>query len=149
MTVLSRRHAVAGLALVPLLPRAAAAAAAAVNPLLAESLEKLGVKSGALDWNGPIRLSAPLIADDGSAVPVTASVESGQAVRQIHLFAPANRRALVASVTPLGQAARAEFQIRIRLAKSQSVIAVARLEDGRAIAAAAEVRVTAGGGCKP
>lgn len=145
--VLPRRAVLAGLALAPVLPAVPGSAVAAEDPLAA-ALRDLGIAPESVRWGDGIVLEAPLIAEDGSAVPVTVRIGAGQPVRVIHLFAPANRRALVASFTPGEAAGRTEAGLRIRLARTQTVSAVARRADGTVVGATAEIQVTAGGGCR-
>ena len=140
---LPRRAVLAGLALAAVGP---GAAPAAVGDALAAALRELGIAPEDVRWGEGLVLEAPLIAEDGSAVPVR--LLAGNPARIIHLFAPANRRALVASFTPGEAAGRLETGLRIRLARSQTVCAVARRADGSVIGATAEIQVTAGGGCR-
>ena len=144
---LHRRQVLAGLAATPLLPGLPGPAAAAAEGALAAALRDLGIAPETLRWGDGIALTAPLIAEDGAAVPVTVRLNDGP-VRVVHLLAPANRRVLVASVTPGEAAGRLEFGLRIRLAKTQGVTVVAERADGRVVGAIAEVQVTVGGGCK-
>ena len=131
----------------PFLPGLPGLATAAVEGPLAAALRDLGIAPETVRWGEGIALTAPQIAEDGAAVPVTVRLDGG-ATRVIHLLAPANRRVLAASVTPGETAGRLEFGLRIRLAKTQGVTVVAERADGRVVGAVAEVQVTAGGGCK-
>lgn len=144
----SRRTVLAGLALASV----RAAPAAAAPPVLAETLSTavrdLGLDPESVRWGDGVALTAPLIAEDGAAVPVTVRVAGGAAVEAVHLFAPANRRAHVASFTPGDAAGRIEVSLRIRLARSQTVSVLVRRADGSVAGAAAEIAVTAGGGCR-
>lgn len=135
----SRRHFLLGLsvALVPLPARAA-------DPALTQAIRALGIDPGAVRWGTGISLTAPLIADDGSVVPVQARAD-GDNVATLHLIAPGNPKGHVASARFGPAAGRAELGLRIRLAKSQTIAAIARHIDGRLVGALAEVRVTAGG----
>ncbi len=126
-----------GVALVPL-------PSLAVEPALAQFIRSLGIDPGAVRWGAGIILTAPLIADDGSVVPVQARAD-GHTVGTLHLFAPGNPKGHVASAVFGPAAGRAELGLRIRLAKSQTIAAIARHTDGRLVGALAEVRVTAGG----
>lgn len=143
---LGRRIFLAGaaIALLPLPP-----ARAAADPAVGRALSALGLDPAGVRWGGGIALTAPLIADDGAVVPVQARVDSPMSaadrVSALHLFAPANPKAHVATAAFGPAAGRAELSLRIRLAKSQVVAAVARHADGRLVGALAEVRVTAGG----
>jgi len=142
---IGRRDLVVGLALLPL---AAHAAAAAVDTPLAEALRGVGIKPDSIVWSPLVALTAPAIADDGSSVPVTVKVGDGGGVTVLHLFASANRRQLLASLSPVSDLARADWRIRIRLSKSQTVAAIAQMADGRVVGAMSEVSVTVGGGCR-
>jgi sulfur-oxidizing protein SoxY len=122
---------------------------AAAEPALAQALRSVGIDPGAVRWGAGLSLTAPLIADDGSVVPVQARAESpmnaADHVTALHLFAPGNPKGHAASAQFGPAAGRAELGLRIRLAKSQIVAAIARHSDGRLVGALAEVRVTAGG----
>jgi len=147
-----RRAVLAGIAAAALVPARPdiAAATPGVNGPLAAALRALGIAPEAVRWGEGFTLTAPAIAEDGMAVPVTLRLAEAPAapVQAIHLFAPANRRALVASFTPGEAAGRTETSLRIRLAKTQTVAAVARRADGSVTGASAEIQVTAGGGCR-
>lgn len=145
-----RRSVLAGLALTPALPGLAAADRVVEAPLAA-ALRDLGIAPHAIRWGDGVALIAPALVDDGSATPVTVRVtEAGSAnpVRAVHLFAPANRRVLVSSFVPGEDPGRLEVTLRIRLAKSQAVTVAVQYADGRAVAAATDIQVTAGGGCR-
>ncbi len=98
---------------------------------------------------GRVALAAPLVAENGATVPVRIAVESPMTeadhVTDIHVFAPQNPRALAAVFALAPLAGRADVQARIRLARTQKVVAVARMSDGSLWSGAAEVRVTVGG----
>lgn len=139
-----RRSVLVGLTLLPLVGQAAAA----VEGPLAEALRGAGIAPDAVVWSPLVTLTAPAIADDGAAVPVTVGLgEDGQIVR-LSLFAPANRRQLLTTIEPLSDLVRPIWRLRVRLSKSQTIAAVAQLRDGRVVGALAEVRVTVGGGCR-
>ena len=88
-----------------------------------------------------LSLDVPEIADNGGAVPVR--VAAGGA-RRIALFADGNPNPGVV-VFEFGRFAPPAATIRIRLARSQNVIAVAELADGTFRKAARPVSVTVGG----
>ncbi|SEH61746.1 sulfur-oxidizing protein SoxY [Magnetospirillum fulvum] len=140
-----RRSVLVGLTLFPL---AAKAAAVAVDGPLAEALRGAGIVPEAVVWSPLVTLTAPAIADDGAAVPVTVGLGAESEVTRLHLFAPANRRQVLTSVEPLSDLVRPVWRLRVRLSKSQTIAAVAQLRDGRVVGAMAEVRVTVGGGCR-
>ncbi len=147
MTALdARRSFLLGLMLAPILPELAAAAT--VDGPLVMALNELGIAPQTIRWDDGITLIAPVTAEDAGAVPVTVQVTDAAAVQTIHLLAPDNRRALIASMTPGVAAGRVAVTLRIRLAKTQRVTVVARRTDGLVIGAASEIQVTAGGGCR-
>ncbi|MFD2235258.1 thiosulfate oxidation carrier protein SoxY [Phaeospirillum tilakii] len=126
----------------------AAARAVSVPPALAEALRALGLEAERVAWSSELVLTAPELAEDGAAVPVSLLLPEGTRPVELHLFAPGNRKAWLASFTPLSELARPEWRLRIRVGRSQTLAAVARLADGRLLGATAEVRITAGGGCR-
>jgi len=96
-----------------------------------------------------ITLELPEIAENGNFVPVTIAVESPMTsedyIRTIHLLSTSNPVARVAKfrLSPLNGSAR--VQSRMRLAKTQDVIAVVERSDGALLIATALVKVTIGG----
>ncbi len=98
---------------------------------------------------GKVTLELPEIAENGASVPMTVKVESPMTdkdhVTAIHIFAEGNPRPVVLSVKIGPRAGKAEFAIRIRMAQTQNVLAVAVMSDGQAFSAKKEVKVTAGG----
>ena len=97
---------------------------------------------GAELGEGAITLTAPEIAENGNTVPI--GVEAPGAA-EITLFADGNPVPNVATFKfgPLSGARSAST--RIRLAKTQNVVAVAKMEDGSFQIAKANVKVTIGG----
>lgn len=98
---------------------------------------------------GGITLRVPPVAENGGQVPVTVLVDSPQSaarhVTAIHLFATRNPTPGIASFK-LGPAlARAEIQTRIRIAENQTLVVLARMNDGTVQRATAEIRVATGG----
>ena len=96
---------------------------------------------GAAPRDGGVRLDVPEIADNGGAVPVRVAADGA---KRIALFAEANPYPGVA-VFAFGPLAPAQATIRIRLARSQTVIAVAEMADGTFRRATRRVAVTVGG----
>lgn len=127
------RAGVAGVALV-LVP--GLATAATVDELTT------GFGGGAAPVDGGITLTAPEIAENGNTVPV--SVDAPGAVA-IMLLATGNPEPAVATFT-FGPAAGSQAAAtRIRLAKTQDVIALAKMADGSVHQAKATIKVTIGG----
>lgn len=128
--------------LLAMLPKAAEATPHAA----AELLRKL-VKG--TPQPGRVRLQAPDIADNGNAVPLTVTVESPMTeadhVVAIHVVADGNPSPGVISAQLGPHNGKAEISLRIRLAASQKVIAVAEMKDGTLWAASREIAVTVGG----
>ena len=137
------RQAVAACGLV--LPLAAladnheAAAQAAIDAVL----------NGRATTDGELALTTPAIAENGNTVPI--SVEAGgrfgsdRYVQRIHIFAPENPVPEVVSFEFSPQSGFARASTRIRLAKTQNVVAIAELSDGEVWRTANEVKVTIGG----
>jgi sulfur-oxidizing protein SoxY len=94
------------------------------------------VKEGGLD------LSAPEIAENGNTVPVEVSAEGATSIT---IYAAGNPTPEVATFNfgPLNPSQTAAT--RIRLAKTQDVVAVAKMKDGSYRRASTTVKVTIGG----
>ena len=139
---LNRRQAVAILGAAALAPAAAVATPDTARKLLSD-LVKVAPKAG------KVRIDAPEIAENGNSVPVTVTVDSPMSpadhVRAIHIIADRNPQPGVASFLLGPDNGKAEVQLRMRMAESQSVIVVAELSDGSAWTATREVKVTIGG----
>ena len=98
--------------------------------------------AGAVPGTSGITLTTPEIAENGNTVPV--SIDAPGAVA-IMLLASGNPEPAVATFT-FGPAAGRQFAAtRIRLAKTQDVIALAKMADGSIVQAQASVKVTIGG----
>ena len=97
---------------------------------------------GAEIGEGAITLTAPEIAENGNTVPIEVSAP-GAAV--VTLFADGNPTPAVAQVKFGKLNPTHTASTRIRLAKTQNVIAVAQMDDGSFQMAKAEVKVTIGG----
>ncbi len=122
-------------AVATLLPGAAAGAS---NDLTRAVDEFTGA---AMPLEGGILLEVPEISDNGGAVPIRVAAEGA---RRIALFADANPSPNVAEFT-FGSLAPPAATIRIRLAQSQNVIAVAEMADGTFRRASRRIAVTVGG----
>ncbi len=98
---------------------------------------------------GRIKLDLPEIAENGNTVPVSVAVESPMTeqshVAQLLLVTDGNPRAGVATFHFSPRSGVAEVTTRIRLAATQNVIAVAKMNDGSLFMASKEVKVTIGG----
>ena len=96
---------------------------------------------GSLRLEGGVLLDAPEIFDNGGAVPIRVVAEGA---RRIALFNDGNPNPGVAEFS-FGRLVRPEATIRIRLARSQTVYAVAEMEDGTFREASQKIAVTVGG----
>jgi sulfur-oxidizing protein SoxY len=126
---------------------AESAAAAAVDPHPAELAAAIRAFAG----DAPVRAGrvtfeiAPLV-ENGNAVPVTVSVVSPMSdadhVQAIAIFNERNpqREVVICHLGP--QSGRAQVSTRIRLATSQTVVALAKCSDGSVWSQAVEVIVT-------
>jgi len=94
---------------------------------------------------GKVKLTMPRLAENGSVVPVTVSVDSPmtelQYVKSIHLFAEKNHlpRILEAQLGPYN--GKAVVSSRVRVATSQQITAVAVLSDDTLWSAAVDIEV--------
>ncbi len=97
---------------------------------------------GADTMDGGITLTAPEIAENGNTVPI--EVDAPGAV-SIAVYATGNPLPGVATFNFGALAGSRSGSTRIRLAKTQEVVAVAKMEDGTFRKASATVKVTIGG----
>jgi len=130
-----------------------AMAGARISPALAstEEAEKMVMEfaGGATPAEGKITLTAPEIAENGNTVPVSVSVESAMEgddlVESVIVFADGNPNPAVATFHFTELSGEALATTRIRLAKTQNVIAVAKMKDGSVFMDKKQVKVTIGG----
>jgi sulfur-oxidizing protein SoxY len=98
---------------------------------------------------GKVSLDLPEIAENGNTVPLTVSVESPMTadsyVKEIMILADGNPNAGVATLSFTELSGKAEAAIRIRLAATQNVIAIAKMNDGAMFTDRKTVKVTIGG----
>jgi len=96
-----------------------------------------------------IKLTAPEIAENGAVVPIKVEVdhpmEEKNYVKAIHVLNTANGNARCADVMLTPANGRGYFSTRIKLSKTQDVVAVVALSDGTFIKASQSVKVTIGG----
>jgi sulfur-oxidizing protein SoxY len=95
---------------------------------------------------GKVKLELPSIVENGNTVPLTVSVDSpmteAEHVESIHLFNQKNPQPFIAAFHLGPRAGKAQVSTRIRLADSQRLVAVARLNDGSFWSDSADVIVT-------
>ncbi|KGD96627.1 MULTISPECIES: thiosulfate oxidation carrier protein SoxY [Rhizobium/Agrobacterium group] len=99
--------------------------------------------------SGKITLTAPEIAENGNTVPISVNVESamtgGDMVDSVIIIADGNPNPEVATFHFTALSGTAVATTRMRLAKTQNVIAVAKMADGSVFMDKKEVKVTIGG----
>jgi sulfur-oxidizing protein SoxY len=95
---------------------------------------------------GRVTLELPPLVENGNSVPLVVSVESPMTaadhVKAFHVFTEKNPQPDVVSVRLGPRAGRARVSTRIRLADTQTVVAIAELSDGSFWSAEAAVVVT-------
>jgi sulfur-oxidizing protein SoxY len=120
------------------------AAATLSNPAFAATVDELtkGFTGGAAAAADGITITAPEIAENGNTVPISVNAPGAVAIM---LLAAGNPEPAVCTYT-FGPAAGSQMAAtRIRLAKTQDVIALAKMADGSVKQAVANVKVTIGG----
>jgi sulfur-oxidizing protein SoxY len=130
---------------------AAVAWAGSAVPAAANDSQDLIKKftGGKAPASGKVKIDMPEIAENGNTVPMTIAVDSPMTeqsyVTDVLVVGDGNPNGGVVTFhfTPLSGAA--EANTRIRLAKSQTITAVAKLNDGSFYTASKEVKVTIGG----
>lgn len=98
--------------------------------------------AGALSESGDVTLTGPDIAENGAVVPFAFSTTL-PGVRRLLLLVEKNPVPLVALFN-VSAAVEPAFSIRAKLAQSSGVYAVAVMDDGRALYARKEIKVTLG-----
>ena len=98
---------------------------------------------------GKVKLDLPEIAENGNTVPMTVMVESPMTeashVTDVLVLADGNPNAGVATFHFSPASGVAEANTRIRLATTQNIIAVAKMNDGSFVTTSKQVKVTIGG----
>lgn len=98
---------------------------------------------------GKVKLDLPEIAENGNTVPITVSVESPMTeashVTDVLIVGDGNPNGGMATFHFSPASGVAEANTRIRLATSQNIIAVARMNDGSFYTVSKQVKVTIGG----
>jgi sulfur-oxidizing protein SoxY len=95
---------------------------------------------------GKVKLELPPLVENGNTVPLAVGIESPMTeadhVKAIHVFTEKNPQPDVVSFRFGPRAGRATVATRIRLADTQTVVAIAELSDGSFWSASAAVVVT-------
>lgn len=96
-----------------------------------------------------IVLELPEIAENGNTVPFAITVDSPMTaqdrVKAAHIVSSGNPQPSVASFYFSDQSGKAAVSSRMRLAKTQDVVAIAELSNGSFLIATRNVKVTIGG----
>src|SRR5262245_10097370 len=95
---------------------------------------------------GRVKLELPPLSENGNTVPLTVSVESPMTaadhVKAVHVFTELNPQPNVVSFRLGPRAGRARVATRMRLATTQTVVAICELSDGSFWSHSAAVVVT-------
>jgi sulfur-oxidizing protein SoxY len=151
LEVVDRRDFVVGAsaaaALAVLLGRAGTATAQDKPPTFDELYKKIiGDKTPA---EGKVSIELPEIAENGNTVPYSISVESPMTdadyVKSVHVMASGNPSPTVATFHFTPMSGEAKVSSRMRLAKTQEIVAVAELSNGDMLVEKRTVKVTIGG----
>jgi sulfur-oxidizing protein SoxY len=146
-SALTRRSIVAGGSVAALAALLAPRLALASPEQVQAEIDKL--YAGKSMTEGKIKLDLPSIAENGLVVPLNFEVESPMSeqsfVKAVHLFADGNPNPGIASFYFTSMMPKAAAQLRMRLAQTQNVIAIAEMSDGSLFTARKEVKVTIGG----
>jgi sulfur-oxidizing protein SoxY len=98
---------------------------------------------------GKVSLSTPEIAENGNTVPVSVTVDSPMSeesyVQSVLILADGNPEPGIATFNFSPMSGEAAATTRIRLAKTQNVVAVAKMNDGSFFMDKKLVKVTIGG----
>ena len=104
------------------------------------------VLEGATPREGRVKIELPPLVENGNTVPFSVSVESPMTerdhVRSIHVFNEKNPQPNIGDFFLGPRAGRASVATRIRLADSQTVVALAQMSDGSWWSGSANVVVT-------
>lgn len=114
-------------------------------PFAARAARRIGDRE---PTSGGIILEIPRIAETGDSVPITTRVDSpmtAQAhVERVHVFVEGNPEPVAATFHLGPRAGIAEISTRVRLARSQNVLAVAEMSGGSVRSDSVSVIVTLG-----
>jgi sulfur-oxidizing protein SoxY len=95
---------------------------------------------------GRVKLDVPPLVENGNTVPMSVAVESPMTaadhVKTIYVFNEKNPQPNVVAVHLGPRAGRADISVRIRLADSQRVVAIAEMSDGSFWSSTVNVIVT-------
>jgi sulfur-oxidizing protein SoxY len=130
-------------------------ALATLRPLAAREADRLtyqealrAIAADRAPGDGRVALELPKIAETGNSVPLTVRVESPMTpadhVARIHVLSMGNPRPNVATFHLGPRAGLAEVSTRIKLSRTQQVVALAEMSDGSLWQNRASIVVTLG-----
>ena len=106
--------------------------ALATQDAMQEAIRK--VTGGAAVAKGRVKLEVPPLIENGNSVVITVSVASPMTaadhVKAIHVFAPENPQPNMVSAYLGPRSGRARIIARVRVADSQTLVAIAQMSDG-------------------
>jgi sulfur-oxidizing protein SoxY len=141
--------AVAATARVTLAPRPAAAQTFGQNETVEAALKRIFGGKPIKDGSGMIKLDIPLIAENGSVVPVSVEVAAPMTpqsyVKHIYVVADKNRIPIVTRAVLSPDSGQAYMGANIRLGETGDVRAIVEQSDGTLSQVKREVKVTVGG----
>lgn len=114
---------------------ATAASSSSVRATPAAMQEAIGrITGGARVASGRVKLEVAPLIENGNSVLLAVSVDSpmtaAEHVRAIHVFAPDNPLPNMVSAYLGPRSGRARIMTRVRVAESQTLLAIAQLSDG-------------------
>jgi sulfur-oxidizing protein SoxY len=131
---------------------ATAALGATISPAVAANDSADLIKKftgGKTPAEGKVKLDLPEIAENGNTVPLTVSVESPMTeqsyVSDVLIVADGNPNGGMVTFHFSPASGVAEANTRVRLAATQNITAVAKMNDGSFFTATRQVKVTIGG----
>jgi sulfur-oxidizing protein SoxY len=120
--------------------RPAAATPASMAAAIREAIGEAQVRPG------KVKLDLPPLVENGNTVPLTVTVDSPMTaanhVKRVHIFNEKNPEPSIVTFHLGPRSGRASISTRIRLADTQSVVAIAELSDGSFWSDSVDVIVT-------
>ena len=99
--------------------------------------------------DGKVALELPEIAENGNTVPFSFTVESPMSaadhVKAVHVISTGNPRPEIGSYYFTPASGKASASSRMRLARTQDIVAIAEMSDGKMFMTKRAVKVTIGG----
>ena len=96
-----------------------------------------------------VNINAPIIAENGAVVPITITsglpMSKDDYVKKINVYADGNPEPYVAGISLTPANGKAEFALRIKMAKTSNVRAILETSKGKLYGAIRPVKVTIGG----